>query len=219
MSKLCWKPQLLRGFFWRRQTGFPKHLSVSIAMRISPWDARFAHAPRNSYPHWKFLGNFEGLVANLGCIVFFPLFSGVTKNPWNSMLISHKKHADFPQKNRRNEKNGCHWLSSTQFMSNWTISHQFFSWWKMPKKESLKFHPIQIGWLHPIPWKKKSLPRNFPKGPISLWAAWQHVGPGSWGPELTWKPWVNGPILVGEEATDPTIPNQNLKGSLVKDCF
>ena len=67
----------------------------------------------------------------------------------------------------------------------------------------------------PFLWKKKFLPRNFPKGPISLWAAWQHVGPGSWGPELTWKPWVNGPILVGEEATDPTILNQNLKGSLV----
>lgn len=131
-------------------------------------------------------------------------------------LQSEKSHADFPQKTVEEPK----WVTLVELNPIYVKLHHFppiFSVGeKCPKnKNPWSFTPFKLVGFTPFLWKKKFLPRNFPKGPISLWAAWQHVGPGSWGPELTWKPWVNGPILVGDEATDRTIPNQNLKGSLV----
>ena len=75
------------------------------------------------------------------------------RNLKNTMLISHKK----PQERKKTGATGWAQPNLCQIGS---FSTNFFGWWKMPKKESLKFHPIQIGWLHPIPLEKEVSPEK-----------------------------------------------------------
>lgn len=91
-----------------------------------------------------------------------------------------------------------------------------FRWVKNVKTRIFEVSPHSNWLASPHFLGKKSFSREtFPKVRFHFELPGKTWDPVRGGPELTWKPWVNGPILVGEEATDPTIPNPNLKGSLV----
>lgn len=132
-----------------------------IAIRISPWDARFAHAPIIQRLPPEIRAFFVGLA--IGGYCFFSPFFKVSKTMEFHAVPSAiwKIPCWFPAKNRWGTQMGDTGWAQPNLCQIASFSPNFFGWWKMSKKqESLKFHPIQIGWLHPIPLEKEVSPEK-----------------------------------------------------------
>ena len=130
------------------------------------------------------------------------------RNLKNTMLISHKKPQERKKRVPLVELNPIY-VKLDHFPPIFLVGEKC-------QKRIFEVSPHSNWLASPHSFGKRSFSREtFPKVRFHFELPGNTWDPVRGDQKLTWKPWVNGPILVGEEATDPTIHNQNLKGSLV----